>query len=73
MKATWDGARLKRLRERYGESQAEFVKRIPNLSIDTLQNWEQDRAVIPAIGEYAFTRLEQDLDEGRVKQLATAS
>jgi len=68
MKSTWTPDRLKRLRETFGLSQAKFAPllRVP---IDTLQNWEQGRAVWPPIAEFRFEELEAE----NVKEPAAAS
>lgn len=42
----WSSEKVVELRKRYGETQENFARRL-RVSIDTLQNWEQDRVTVP--------------------------
>ena len=61
-KMPWTAGRVKQLRGRYGDTQAEFARRIPGLSVDAIQNWEYGRPISP-LGEFALNTLEAELNE----------
>ena len=65
----WTGERIKELRKQYDETGEEFCKRL-RVSIHALRFWEQDKGKPSPPIEELFDRLEQDLREGRVKQMA---
>jgi DNA-binding transcriptional regulator YiaG len=63
----WDGNKIRALRKRLKQTQLQFADTI-GVSIDTLQNWEQDRFAPPPIAGKFFDRLQEDVEEGRVPQ-----
>lgn len=67
----WTPERIKALRDRYSETQEQFRHRFP-ISLSTLKYWETGGEP----SDMACTlldRLEEDLQEGRVRQLQAAS
>lgn len=70
-KVTWTPTRIKALRERYGETQSEFCKRL-RLSLPALKWWEQGRGSPNGPAELLLDRLDEDLRDGKVRQLQIA-
>lgn len=58
----WTAEDVRALRDAYGESQAQFVRRIPGLSVDALQNWEQGRGKVSPLGAFALDTLKERLN-----------
>lgn len=68
----WTAEKIKALRKKgYNETQEEFARRL-RISAAALRNWEQ--GVNPPIGpaEVLLDRLQEDLDEGKIRQLQPA-
>lgn len=67
----WKSQRLKTLRERYKETQAEFAQRL-GISIWTLRNYEQDRIEVMLPVRLLLERIEEDLQAGLKRELVPA-
>lgn len=67
----WTAEKIKGLRTKYGETQAQFAERV-GVSVQAVRYWEQGhgRPIGPA--EKLLDRLAEDLADGRVKDLASA-
>ena len=59
----WTAAKLKELRERFAETQAQFAERL-GVSVYTVRCWEQEQGDIPLIAQKFLARLEKDLAGG---------
>lgn len=64
----WTPERIRDLRQNYGEKQIDFCRRL-GVSLGALRNYEQgiSRPIGPA--ELLLSRLEEDLKEGRIREL----
>lgn len=67
----WTGKRIKALRAKYNELQVEFCRRL-GVKVGTLREWEQDVTVPPDYGALLLDRLEEDVAEGKVRELQPA-
>lgn len=64
----WTAERIRKLRERFGETQEEFARRI-SVSVPTVKHWEQGKGKPIGPAQLLFDRLERDLavDAGEVQ------
>jgi DNA-binding transcriptional regulator YiaG len=60
MKSEWTAERIKTLREKYGESQGDFAKRL-HVSVDSVRGWEQGRGDPSGTAQELLRRVEEDL------------
>lgn len=67
----WTADRIKALRQRYGEKQEEFCLRL-GVGAGALRHWEQDRGEPNGSVQILLSRLEEDLKEGKIRELEHA-
>lgn len=67
----WPPERIKGLRKAYGEEQDDFCKRL-RVSVHALRHWEQARGSPIGPVELLLDRLEEDLREGKIRELQPA-
>ncbi len=67
----WDSRRIKDLRKRYGEDQDVFCRRL-RVSVHSLRHWEQGKGNPIGPVEEVLDRLEEDLQQGKVRELQSA-
>jgi DNA-binding transcriptional regulator YiaG len=58
----WTAEKIKALRTKYGETQAQFAERI-GVSVQAVRWWEQDRGRPIGPAEKLLDRLEEDLEK----------
>lgn len=56
---SWNGEKIKALRDRYGETQEEFANRI-GVAVGTLRFWEQDQGPPNLTAQKLFVFLQRD-------------
>lgn len=61
-KRMWDGDKVRALRMRFGETQAEFGERL-GVSVQAVSWWEQNRGKPSGPAEKLLTMLQQQLDQ----------
>lgn len=62
VKRMWDSAKIKALRNRYGETQEQFAERL-GVVVDTLRYWEQGRGQPKGPAEKLLTILDRNLKD----------
>lgn len=67
----WPKEKILSLRSNYGESQEDFARRFP-VSATAYRNWEQGRMVAPPWIQTLLTIFEEDLHQGRKRELQMA-
>jgi len=67
----WTAERIKLLRKRYGQKQDDFCKRL-RVCVGALRDWEQGRGTPVGPAQELLDRLEEEIDQGRVRTLASA-
>lgn len=65
----WTPAKIKELRQRYGESQGTFCQRL-GITVDAYRLWEQGRGLPSGTAQMLLWRLEEDVTEGKIRPLA---
>ena len=68
----WDGQRIKKLRNSFGESQTQFCQRL-GVGVDALQHWEQDRAEPSRPIQLLLEILQEDIASGKIPAVPTWS
>jgi putative transcriptional regulator len=64
----WTADEIRALRDGYGETQREFVRRL-GVSLETLRFWEQGRGVPSGPAAFLLERLREDLQAGKIRTL----
>ncbi len=64
----WTAKNIRDLRDKYGEKRSTFCHRV-GVSQYTLRDWEQGVASPTGSGHLMLSRLEEDLREGKVRDL----
>jgi DNA-binding transcriptional regulator YiaG len=67
----WTPEKILDLRERYGETQKVFCHRV-GVDYTTIRWWEQGRGKPLGSAELLLDRLEEDLINGKIRELETA-
>jgi putative transcriptional regulator len=67
----WTAEKIRALRLAYEETQDEFRRRL-DVGLGTLRTWEQGKGVPIGPAQKLLTRLQEDLDAGRVQKPAPA-
>jgi DNA-binding transcriptional regulator YiaG len=71
-KVKWSPQSIRDLRERYGESQPAFAPRL-GITVEALRVWEQGKGIPGGSAQLLLDRLQEDAEQGRIRQLATAA